>query len=58
MQKVYNAELYQGRKEIIYLTTHSAHFIYGYMASDQTLSMKFVTEQPNIFFPTTMPLNS
>ena len=24
----------QGRKEIFYLTTHSTHFIYGYMASD------------------------
>ena len=23
-----------GRKEMIYLTTHSTHFIYGYMASD------------------------
>ena len=24
----------EGRKEMFYLTTHSAHFIYGYMASD------------------------
>ena len=24
----------QGRKEMCYLTTHSTHFIYGYMASD------------------------
>ena len=23
-----------GRKEMFYLTTHSTHFIYGYMASD------------------------
>ena len=23
-----------GRKEVFYLTTHSTHFIYGYMASD------------------------
>ena len=23
----------EGRKEILYLTTHSTHFIYGYMAS-------------------------
>ena len=23
-----------GRKETFYLTTHSTHFIYGYMASD------------------------
>ena len=25
---------YQGRKEMFYLTKHSTHFIYGYMASD------------------------
>ena len=25
---------YNGRKEMFYLTTHSTHFIYGYMASD------------------------
>ena len=25
---------YEGRKEMFYLTTHSTHFIYGYMASD------------------------
>ena len=25
---------YVGRKEMFYLTTHSTHFIYGYMASD------------------------
>ena len=24
----------KGRKEMFYLTTHSTHFIYGYMASD------------------------
>ena len=24
----------QGRKEMFYLTTHSTHFIYGYIASD------------------------
>ena len=24
----------QGRKEMFYITTHSTHFIYGYMASD------------------------
>ena len=23
-----------GRKDMFYLTTHSTHFIYGYMASD------------------------
>ena len=24
----------EGRKEMFYLTTHSTHFIYGYMAPD------------------------
>ena len=24
----------EGRKEMFYLTTHSTHFIYGYMATD------------------------
>ena len=24
----------EGRKEVFYLSTHSTHFIYGYMASD------------------------
>ena len=24
----------EGRKEMFYLTTHSTHFIYGYMALD------------------------
>ena len=28
------ASVKEGRKEIFYLTTHSTHFIYGYMASD------------------------
>ena len=27
-------ECVTGRKEVFYLTTHSTHFIYGYMASD------------------------
>ena len=26
--------LVEGRKEVFYLTTHSTHFIYGYMASE------------------------
>ena len=28
----------EGRKEMFYLTTHSTHFIYGYMVSDIWLS--------------------
>ena len=34
-----------GRKEMFYLTTHSAHFIYGYMVSEQTYSSS-VVERP------------
>ena len=30
---VCNACMYVGRKEMFYLTTHSTHFIYGYMSS-------------------------
>ena len=30
----HNVKLKEGRKEMLYLTTHSTHFIYGYMASD------------------------
>ena len=26
--------IYEGRKEMFYLTTHSTHYIYGYMVSD------------------------
>ena len=32
--EVVNFSSNQGRKEMFYLTTHSTHFIYGYMASD------------------------
>ena len=28
------SDLYEGRTEMFYLTTHSTHFIYDYMASD------------------------
>ena len=27
-------KVYEGRKEMFYLTTHSTHFIYGYMATE------------------------
>ena len=30
----YTSKTKEGRKEFFYLTTHSTHFIYGYMASD------------------------
>ena len=29
-----NSVYQEGTKEMFYLTTHSTHFIYGYMASD------------------------
>ena len=29
-----NALMLEGRKDMFHLTTHSTHFIYGYMASD------------------------
>ena len=28
----------EGKKEMFYLTTHSTHFIYGYMASDTQIA--------------------
>ena len=31
---MYALEMRKGRKEMFYLTKHSTHFIYGYMASD------------------------
>ena len=37
----------EGRKEMFYLTTHSTHFIYGYMASDICLR----TTQIGLLFP-------
>ena len=30
----FHYRIMEGRKEMFYLTTHSTHFIYGYMASD------------------------
>ena len=33
INKAYHAHR-QGRKEMFYLTTHSTHFIYGYMVLD------------------------
>ena len=34
VHNVTRARKQEGRKEMFYLTTHSTHFIYGYMASD------------------------
>ena len=30
----HSLDINEGRKEMFYLTTHSTHFIFGYMASD------------------------
>ena len=35
----------EGRKEMFYLTTHSTHFIYGYMASDIWLSTILIVKK-------------
>ena len=34
LRRFMKSEQQEGRNEIFYLTTHSTHFIYGYMASD------------------------
>ena len=39
-----------GRKEIFYLTMHSTHFIYGYMASD-IWERTFYSERGNPLSP-------
>ena len=35
------------RKEMFYLTTHSTHFIYGYMASDIWLRIILIVRKPH-----------
>ena len=35
----------QGRKEMFYFTTHSTHFIYGYMASDIWLTTILIVRE-------------
>ena len=37
----------EGRKEMFYLTTHSTHFIYGYMASDICLRTILIVREEN-----------
>ena len=34
LTKIIDMAAIEGRKEMFYLTTHSTHFIYGYMTSD------------------------
>ena len=35
----------EGRKEMFYLTTHSTHFIYGYLASDIWLRTSLIVRK-------------
>ena len=44
-QKKVNARLKEGRKEMFYLTTHSTHYIYGYMASDIWLRTNLIVRK-------------
>ena len=38
--------VFQGRKEMFYLTTHSTHFNYGYMASDMVIDLSESETKP------------
>ena len=40
----------EGRKEMFYLTTHSTHFIYGYMAPDIWLRTILIVRERNVLF--------
>ena len=35
----------KGRKGMFYLTTHSTHFIYGYMASERNLTVRLEEDE-------------
>ena len=41
---------FKGRKEMFYLTTHSTHFIYGYMASDIWLRTILIVRKETRYF--------
>ena len=46
----------KGREKMFYLTTHSTHFIYGYMASDiwlRTILIEKKGEREKMFYLTT-----
>ena len=51
--------LYEKGKEMFYLTTHSTHFIYGYMASDMVKDHSD-SEKENLLLPHRLlfPINS
>ena len=43
---------YEGRKEMFYLTMHSTHFMYSYMASDIWLRTILIVRKPHrLLFP-------
>ena len=41
------------KREMFYLTTHSTHFIYGYMASDIWLRTILIVREKEMFYLTT-----
>ena len=43
----------EGRKEMVYLTTHSAHFIYGYMMLDSERGRKEMEGRKKMVYLTT-----
>ena len=48
-----HSESERGRKEIFYLTTHSIHFIYGYMVKDHSESERG-RKEGNVLFNDTL----
>ena len=40
-----------GKEEVFYLTTHSTHFIYSYMASDIWLRTILIVRKENLLLP-------
>ena len=57
---VQGSESGEGRKEKFYLTTHSTHFIYGYMASDIMVKDHSDSKRGNPLLPHGLlfPINS
>ena len=55
---IYNRTIPEGRKEMFYLTTHSTHFIYGYMASDIWLKTILIVRKETRCRHIGFPINS
>ena len=53
--ELYNSHLLhpEREREMFYLTTHSTHFIYGYMASDIWLRTILIVREREMFYLTT-----